>query len=467
MFRGQAHMVLLSYAAVLIASMAIALTDWRRGWYAVVVCGVLQDPVRKIVPGTPAAISMSVIAVYGVLLFAAVATLYRNRLEFEQRFPDIFAKVTTMLVFLLLAAMNGLTTFGLGAWQAPALSLLIYMLPIPAILFGYSWLRREEQIVTFFVFYSLFTSVALIGTVLEYWRVRWPVLGVVAMPGDWIRFLPGMEVRVLSGLYRAPDIMAWHAATLACIGIGMAVRARYFSRAWPWFAIAAWGVLNCLISGRRKAVYMVTIFTLAFLWRYFRRLNSVQLISSLLLALTIGLVATELGSGEKTRVYTRGAFTTRSEVFTRIEGGFIGSLQQSGILGAGLGAATQGVRHVTGRTDDFGWQEGGLGKLTVELGLPGLAVAAILGLAILRMMVRITAIGDVQGTSQLVRVLLFAMIVANIGNFLASAQAYSDPLLTLMTAFLAGCLFATSKLDESEEAVTTNTPAPLRAARAA
>ena len=32
--------------------------------------------------------------------------------------------------------------------------------------------------------------------------------------------------------------------------------------------------------------------------------------------------------------------------------------------------------------------------------------------------------------------------------FLASAQAYSDPVLTLMSAFIAGCLFATATLDE-------------------
>jgi hypothetical protein len=64
------------------------------------------------------------------------------------------------------------------------------------------------------------------------------------------------------------------------------------------------------------------------------------------------------------------------------------------------------------------------------------------------MMMRITAVDDVPGTTQLIRVGLFAMVIANIGNFLASAQAYSDPVLTLMTAFIVGCLFATAALDE-------------------
>ena len=64
------------------------------------------------------------------------------------------------------------------------------------------------------------------------------------------------------------------------------------------------------------------------------------------------------------------------------------------------------------------------------------------------MMLRIAAVPDIEGTSQLIRVALFAMVVANIGNFLASAQAYSDPVLTLMSAFIAGCLFGSATLDE-------------------
>ena len=51
--------------------------------------------------------------------------------------------------------------------------------------------------------------------------------------------------------------------------------------------------LNCLISGRRKAVYMVLIFGLAFVWRYFRRMSSTQL--ALVLTLLGLQEAAELG----------------------------------------------------------------------------------------------------------------------------------------------------------------------------
>jgi hypothetical protein len=441
-------MITLLFGALLLASMAVALSNWRHGWFAAVVCGILQDPVRKLTPGTPALLSMSIVAVYAVILFAALGALQRNRTDFERRFPNLYSSIVLFLGALVFAALNGLATFGLSSWKVPALSLLIYLLPFPAVLLGYTWLTREEQLVRFFRFYAIVTSVAMIGTVLEYLRVRSPVLGVVAMPWGYIRHLPGIEIRVLSGIYRAPDIMGWHAAMLAAIGITLAVRARVLTRAWPWIAVAAWGFLNCIISGRRKAVYMVLVFGLAFLWRYMRRLTTAQVALVLILGAALGLVVREIRSSAQTEVYARGAGTTAGEVLQRLEGGFLGTLREGSLLGFGLGAATQGVRHVSGREADFGWQEGGLGKLTAELGLPGLIVAALLAWAVLRMMMRISSVGDIPGTSQIIRAALFAMVVANIVNFLASAQAYSDPVLTLMTAFITGCLFATATLDE-------------------
>jgi chromate transport protein ChrA len=128
-------------------------------------------------------------------------------------------------------------------------------------------------------------------------------------------------------------------------------------------------------------------------------------------------------------------------------------------MGAGLGTATQGIRHITGSDTNVGWQEGGLGKLAIELGVPGLIAALLLVLAIMRMMMRISKHPDIDESSQFVRVMLFALVVANMANFVASAQAYSDPVLTLMTAFFVGCLFATATLDERAAAAAA-VPAP-------
>lgn len=441
-------MITITFGAILLVAMTIALVNWRHGWLAAVVCGVLQDPARKLTPGTPAALTMSVVAVYIIILLAAIGPLQRNRQDFSRRFPRIYSALLIFLFFLSLAAVNGLMTFGFANWKVPALSLLIYCIPIPAVLLGYAWLQKEEQLITFFVFYSVLTAVALIGTPLEYLKVQSPVLGLVGMPESYIRHLPGIQIRVLSGIYRAPDIMGWHAATLTIIGIAMTLRARSLQRAWPWILAAAWGFFNCFISGRRKAIYMVAIFGVALLWRFYRRLSTAQVVSIILIGIALLGVVYKLEESEESSVYARGAKTTSEEVFERLEGGLTGTLEQFGINGAGLGAATQGVRHLTGGEVDYGWQEGGLGKLAAELGVAGMIAALFVGVALFRSMMAITRVGDIEGTSQIVRVALFGIVVANIGNFLVSAQAYSDPVLTLATAFFLGCLLATATLDE-------------------
>jgi hypothetical protein len=455
-------MLLIIYAGFMLLSMTVALIDWRRGWLMAVVCGVLQDPVRKLTPGTPVAITLSVMVVYAMILIAALPALQRDGKEFGKRFSNVYSATLLVSLFIVLAALRGLFTYGLEGWKAPALSLFIYCAPVPAVLLGYSYLQREEQLYKFFRYYAIITSVALIGTPLEYFNVPWRGLGTVALSEAYIRHLPGLQIRLLSGLYRAPDVMAWHAATLTIIGLIMTLRGKLL-KAWPWMIAIGWGFLNCLLSGRRKAVYMVAVFVIIFLWRYVRRLSVAQIVTFVVALSVVGLVVNKIAQDEQSSVYTRGTITSREEVLERLEGGLMETIREFGLLGAGLGAATQGVQHVITEGGPVGWQEGGLGKLTVELGVPGLLAVVIFAFAILRTMMKISAHPDVPGSSQLIRCALFGIIVANVVEFMASAQAYSDAVLTLMTAFFFGCMFATAVLDERMAAAPAPAAQPLPA----
>jgi hypothetical protein len=443
-------MITIIFAAILMLSIAIALVDWRRGWLLAVLCGVLQDPARKLTPGAPVAMTLSIVLVYIMVVFAAQGALQKEAREFSRRFAQVKVAAGATLIFLVLAALNGLVTYGLENWKAPALALFIYCTPVPAVILGFTYLQREEQMFDFFRFYAIITTVALVGTVMEYLGYQWRVLGTVALTEANLRFLPGLQIRMLSGFYRAPDIMGWHAATLTMIGIAMAVRGATLQRAWPWMAVTAWGFLNCLISGRRKAVYMVAVFAAAFLFRYLRRLSTSQAIAFLFAGLVVAIVVQKVGQNEDASVYTRGATTTQDEVFARLEGGFFETIRQTGVMGGGLGTATQGVYHVLSvkATEKMGWQEGGLGKLTMELGVPGVAAVAFLGMSLLSLMMKISRHRDVPGSSQILRAALFGIVIANVVEFMVSAQAYSDAVLTLMTAFFVGCLLATAVLDE-------------------
>ena len=435
-------MITTTFVAFLILAVAVSLVDWRRGWLLALVIGFLQDPTRKITAGTPVVMTFSIIVIYFAILFSSQATLQRSLRDMRQRYPQLFVAGSLFLVFLLVAAVNGLVTYGIDFWMVPTLSLFIYFMPGPAIVLGYAFADKEERVFTLFRFYSRVTAVALIGTPLEYFNVKWAALGMVAMPEGFIRQLPGVNIRILSGFYRAPDIMGWHAATLTMIGITMALRNKNLQTSWPWIATAGWGFTNCMLSGRRKAVYAVAVFAAVLAWRYLRRLTTTQVVSFVLVGALMGLVVTKMSQSEESSAYTKGTAVTQEEVFQRLEGGLVETIEQFGIMGAGLGTATQGVRHLLGRDTNVGWQEGGIGKLAIEVGMPGLLAGVLLATALLTLLYKITTFGDEPDSSQLLRVSLFAIIIANIVNFLVSAQAYSDPVLTLLTAFFLGCMLA-------------------------
>jgi hypothetical protein len=443
-------MITILFLAFLVLSMSVALVDWRRGWLLAILCGVLQDPARKMTPGTPVAMSLSIVLVYAVVLFAAQGELQKEMRDFLRRFSNLYAAAILVLVFLALAAVNGIATFGLSNWKIPALSLFIYCIPVPAVILGYAWAQREDQLEKLFRFYAVLTSVALLGTPLEYFALNSPALGTVGIDYN-LRFIKGVEVRLLSGFYRAPDIMGWHAATLACIGVIMALRYRAITKSWPWMLAAAWGFLNCVMSGRRKAVYMVAVFAAAFLWRYIRRLKIAEAFAFVLVGAILTLVVHQVRGNEEASVYARGTATSQEELLSRLEGGLGETVIQYGFMGAGLGTATQGTQHLSGGVG-FGWQEGGLGKLAIELGVPGLLSLGLTAIAMMQLLLKITRHPDVPESSQLLRVGLFAMFMGDAVTFLASAQAYSDPLLTLFSAFTLGCLFATSQFDERARA---------------
>src|SRR5258708_35125539 len=160
--------VTILFAALLALSASFTLVDWRRGWLLAILCGVLQDPARKLTPGTPVIMSISIVLIYVVVIFSAQVTLQRYAREFTKRFPALYGALIFVFVFLFLAAVNGLFTFGIDQWKAPAMSFFLYCAPLPAVIIGYAFLQREDQLFRLFRFYAVVTSIEMIGTPLEY-----------------------------------------------------------------------------------------------------------------------------------------------------------------------------------------------------------------------------------------------------------------------------------------------------------
>src|SRR5205823_14412589 len=155
--RQRALIPLLLRVSLVGFSMAVALVDWRRAWIMAVLCGVIQDPLRKLTTGAPVYMTFSVVAIYAMILLVNHRRLQAHAREFAQRFPNLATWFSLIVIFLLLAAMNGLMTYGISFWKVPLLSLFIYLLPVPAVLIGYIYLVDEQQIYRFFRFYAVLT----------------------------------------------------------------------------------------------------------------------------------------------------------------------------------------------------------------------------------------------------------------------------------------------------------------------
>ncbi len=132
--------VLIIFSAVVALACMVALTDWRRAWLLAVVIGVLQDPARKLTAGAPVYMTFSIVAASATILFAGQRHLQNAARDFIRRFSDIWLAFAALLLFLVLATLNGVVTFGLTNWKASVLCLFTYVAPQPAVQIGYLYI---------------------------------------------------------------------------------------------------------------------------------------------------------------------------------------------------------------------------------------------------------------------------------------------------------------------------------------
>jgi len=117
--------------------------------------------------------------------------------------------------------------------------------------------------------------------------------------------------------------------------------------------------------------------------------------------------------------------------------------EKFGVFGAGVGMGTQGVQHFGGGGADTGAAEGGLGKIVLELGIPGLLVMGWFGTSLLRHLWRIVrAASRISPRMGRLSFGLFSLLVANAAGFSVATQVYGDVFVLLILSWILGCLLA-------------------------
>jgi len=434
--------------ALVAVSTFVALSNWRKGIFLMILIAAVQDPVRKLTPGTPGYLVLSSTIVF----IAAIIGAYQNRLRLWRWFRRSYGKLSfaarLFLISLVPAALVTLSLGSLGALLVIMIGLLTYLTLIFGLLIGFSFVNKPIELRKVLAFYCVVTAIMLIGTPLEYFKLfqGWPALGTKALNMEWIRYTGDAVINLIAGFYRSPDVMGWHAVVATMLSIVLALSSRGNKRLF-WIVIAAWCGAAAMLCGRRKMFLMLPLFSMVLLWLYLKarhRSRTVAIIGILIGVSICGyLVYDFMGRDTGLEGYY---FRRFGELPERVKDhGFdslVATYNQSGFFGEGLGTATTGAHHLTVARPST-WQEGGLEKLMVELGVPGLLCFLLLAYRLLRISLN-TAIRQITQRSEDYALIsgLGAIFVANAASFFVSHQIFGDPFIMTFFSFLTGLLLS-------------------------
>src|SRR5262249_49425456 len=151
------------------------------------------------------------------------------------------------------------------------MGLATYLLPIPSIALAYQLVFRqgEFRINQFMKWYIVCITLVLTTVYLEFSGYDWPVLGQVGEKLVIYDETTGAVLRPSSGLFRASEIAAWHAATAACFILLVTLLRRTTVKRLLTTGIFVALLLGIgLLTGRRKIVieFVVFVSTYFILW---------------------------------------------------------------------------------------------------------------------------------------------------------------------------------------------------------
>jgi hypothetical protein len=434
---------------------ALVTGRWRLALLCIVPIGFAQDALRKLTPGEPVWLVM--------LAVAAVAPVVLHLLlqQGAGRLNDLFPRdvplrnaLRLFMVLLVLQVANGL--LHAAAPVVVGIGLLFYLAPLAALWLGYRYAQSVQAVERFVWVYLAVSLLASVTVALSYIGVPHPVLREVGA-GVQI-FVEGLGyLQGHSGILRSSEVAAWHITAGACLLVVLAV-----ARGRPWqtalaLLLALGLVLLTTVTGRRKVVMLAALFVAIYLLLIWK-LRSGAGKGSVLAGLFIAAVVVVAGSfivGEVRREEQLSALMARtgtvfSDVDERANSVGLGSIpwayRVGGPLGLGVGAAAQGSQHFGGGASQ-GAGEAGTGKLLVELGLPGFALAAVLGLLFTRHYRNL--IRQLRRQRPRLALLLFglmAFLAANVPVFAVASQVYGDPFILLLLGLMAGFVLAAPRI---------------------
>jgi hypothetical protein len=444
-----------------------AFAEWRLGLLLCLATAILQDPLRKLTPDQPVLFVVFVGVVFGGMCLGVLASgIPLNPKIIFRQYPRLRGPFLLLLLLIVLEAFNSFVRFGNP--MITLTGLLTYLLPLPSVVCAYQLICRggEFRVNQFMKWYIACITLALATVYLEFSGYHWAVLRSVGPQLLIFDRGTGLIITPRSGIFRSPEVAAWHAMTAACFVLLMQFSQRItFGRFLTALIVAALLIALGMLTGRRKIVVEFAVFvsTYFILWVIFEKGAGKLLIIASTGAALIGYVwlAGEMREDvpkqyEQASTYSR--YVEHSEnVFQQIPSRFVElgmapimwAYYGYGLFGAGLGFGTQGTQYFGGIAP--GAAEGGLGKITLELGIPGLIVMGWIAILVVRYFWQIMRIAS-QHSRRVARLSfgLFSFLVANVAAFSVATQVYGDLFILLILSWTVGFLLAVPVLVERQ-----------------
>lgn len=448
----------------------LAFARWRWGIVLMILLAAVQDPLRKLVPGTPGWLVLVTAPIFLAMVASSIVHKHAWWHGFARQYP-VIARALVILIPACTPAAILSATYGAYSWVYTLLGVFSYGLIFVAVIFGYHYARDLRALRRVLVVFCLVNGVMLTGALLQFyhWFPSWTTLGTDVYGYKWVRWGHGYTVDMIAGFYRSGDVMGWYAATVSILSLVLAISGGKGPRRYLWVAVSAFAIVALLLCGRRKMVYMLPVFALALVWIYWqagRAARAVAILGLLLIPLGSVYLTGDLISEDSANMRYYSGQGLKFDAAESIQGqGFeavLTTLDQAGFWGGGLGFATPGG-HNLGIKRPHAWQESAPSRIMFELGVPGtlgfLFVMLSLGLAMWR-----TTVNQIRTKARTAPMAtgLFAFFLANIGSLTVSGQILADPFIAAFLGLLPGLVLSMPRL----EAVARNV-AEVRAARLA
>lgn len=439
-------------AAYLIAALSVgasfqALNDWRRAVFLVVALAIVIDPLRKITPGAPAYLMLATAPPILVIIFKMLFN--RRRTPTERRIRAGMNGIGVSAALFALACIPAASisaTYGTGSWLLTLAGAASYGTLAASIYVGAYFSISVTIVRRLIAFYCLASLALMPGAFLEYFgfATQYAILGTDALQMDWVKYHGYDTINLISGFYRSPDVMGWHAATVVMLSLLLFLTSDQRSqKRWIWILIAMVSAGALFLCGRRKMVFMIPIFvTFLITFTVFSgNRRWIKRAPALVLAplLVGGLAIFWFGSNSLLTDYY---FSSSNQAANQISNqGFEGleiTLQQSGIFGEGLGFATPGTQHLSVSRPRV-WQESGSTRILVELGIPGAAALCVfLIVSFARSFLNTRTMPHGTGRNSLFPIALLAIVAANVASLFISSQILADPFIVFFIGLMLG-----------------------------